>query len=695
MAFFVAVPGSIFSSIVGGLVLVIVLGTIKVAIDHRTSRRHQQAADREAQLQTIFDHLTEGVVVLSREGTIAQINRTAASLFGLKERTSSLETALDSFEISGVQGEPVTPDQRPLLRALHGEFFRNEEYRLHAKNSDRAIVCNVSAAPVANRAGQIVQAIVSFRDVTERKQYDEARNRLAAIVESSEDAIIGKDLHSIVTTWNRGAEKIFGYTAEEIVGQSIRCLLPPGHEFEEDRILERIRHGETVDHFETLRRKKDGQLFHASLTISPIRNTSGEIVGASKIARDITDRKQMERQMRQSQKMEAIGQLTGGIAHDFNNLLGIIVGNLDLLERSLRDNDVAQRRVQTAQKAAARGADLTRRLLSFSSREELNPTSIALDESVQNMIELASHAIGPEIVVVTHFDKTVPPVFVDPSALESALLNLVVNARDAMPKGGSITISTKMRELEASYPPVVTGEIAAGMYACVSVSDSGHGMSPETLERAFEPFFSTKPRGKGTGLGLAMVYGFVRQSKGTVRLYSEVGYGTTVSLYLPLANEPVPPVKPHAKPVSTSNGNEKILVVDDEAALLDIAAAYLEEMGYTALQAEDAITALEIFSQHPDIELILTDIIMPGGVNGVELAQKIRVLNPATKVIFTSGFPSDALAERSGNKVDGPLLQKPYQRVEFMSMIRRVMEGAAGPPPKGPTAQPESNESAV
>jgi CheY-like chemotaxis protein len=288
---------------------------------------------------------------------------------------------------------------------------------------------------------------------------------------------------------------------------------------------------------------------------------------------------------------------------------------------------------------------------------------------------MAARALGPDIKITTNLDPSVPPVLVDSMSLENALLNLAVNARDAMPQGGSLMISTRLSNLEESYPPVQAEELKPGRYARIAVSDTGHGMSPETLERAFEPFFTTKPRGKGTGLGLAMVYGFARRSGGTVRIYSEPGRGTTVSLYLPLAaGMPVPaPVAAASSPQARAVGT--VLVVDDEVDLLEIAVAYLEDMGYRALHATDGAHALEVLAREPGIDLLITDVMMPGGMNGVELARKVRELKPDVKIIYSSGFPSEALAERSGTQVDGPLLYKPYQRNEFATAIRRVMDG--------------------
>jgi len=637
--------------------------------------QERQLTESRLQLQTVFDHMTEAVVVLDQGRNITHLNRAASDLLGIEASTLAYPQIEATFESFSSDGSLLTPGEWPSARALRGELHPNLEVEIRRKDTGKSVLTEIHTVAITNAAGDIAQIIITLRDISERKQMDEARARLVSIVEFSEDAIIGKSDKGIVTSWNRGAEKVFGYTAQEMIGRSVRVLLPPGHEQEEEEILARIKGGEIVKHIESMRKKKDGTLINVSLTISPIRDATGKVIGASKIARDITEKKQLERQLHQSQKMEAVGQLTGGIAHDFNNLLGVVIGNLDLLEGMVPGNEVALKRVRTAQKGAMRGADLTRRLLAFSSNEELRPSVVKLQHSIGNMIELAARAIGPEIKITTHFDDSLPPVFVDAAGMESALLNLVVNARDAMPKGGSINITTQLHNLEESYSGVKAGELKTGSYACVSVSDTGAGMSRETIERAFEPFFTTKPRGKGTGLGLAMVYGFVKQSGGTIRIYSELGYGTTISFYLPLAEGMALPVTTPTIALPAKRRGT-VLVVDDELDLLDIAFAYLAELGCNALQAKDGASALEVIGQHTDIGLMVTDIIMPGGMNGVELAQKVRQLRPEIKIIYCSGFPADALAERSMPLVDGPLLHKPYQRADFSAMVRRVMEGS-------------------
>jgi signal transduction histidine kinase len=387
---------------------------------------------------------------------------------------------------------------------------------------------------------------------------------------------------------------------------------------------------------------------------------------------DITERRAMEVQLRQSQKMEAIGQLTGGIAHDFNNLLGVIIGNLDLLERQIKDNEPAVKRVHTARNASLRGADLTRRLLAFSRQETLQPKAIDLNAAIRAVLALAAPALGPEIEVITKLHSSIPTVFADPSGLENALLNLVVNARDAMANGGKLTITSELRTFKPGELSGRERELTPGEYAHVAVSDTGHGMTKEIAEKVFEPFFTTKSH--GTGLGLSMVYGFFKQSSGTVRAYSEPGYGTTMSFLLPLVGGGVKaPSAPIPETPGADAAGSAILIVDDEAELLDIAATNLSGLGYTVLTARDGASAKQLIQDRNDIALLLTDIIMPGGMTGVDLAEWTKKAKPSIRVIYCSGFPAEALAARNMSLAEDSLLRKPYQRAQLISIVRKAL----------------------
>jgi CheY-like chemotaxis protein len=379
--------------------------------------------------------------------------------------------------------------------------------------------------------------------------------------------------------------------------------------------------------------------------------------------------------------MEAIGQLTGGLAHDFNNMLGVIVGNLDLLEDVVGEHAVAQKRIQTAQRAALRAADLTRRLLAFARRQHLNPEPTGVNALITELLEMLPRTLGPDIQIATQLAADVPPAQIDPTGLENALLNLAINARDAMPGGGTLTFATKLVVLDATYPPVKAGEIRAGTYVWLAVSDTGQGMSRAILDKVFEPFFTTKSRDKGTGLGLAMVYGFVKQSSGHIRIYSEPGHGTSVHLYLPVAEQGTTAASDTTASRVTASGRGTVLVVDDEVDLLEVAVTYLEEMGFTALSAVDGPSALEVSARTPELDLLLTDVVLPGGMHGVALAQQMRQQHPEVTVIYASGFPSSALIERRQLQVDGPLVNKPYRKEQLAAVVHQALARRHSPAP--------------
>ena len=667
------------------LILATLLGILIVAAAAWTAVRYSSTRDvAEVRYRGLMEAAPDGMVVVNQDGEIVLLNARAQKQFGYS-RDELLGQKVTNIIPEGFAERLIADETRTAAEALAQQIGTGIE--LYGRRKDGSeFPIEIMLSPLESAEGILVTAAI--RDITVRKDAEkhlaqmEARYR--GLMEAAPDGMVVVNQSGEIVLLNVQAEKQFGYHRDELLGQNVTNIIPEG--FAARLIADALRTtaealaqqiGTGID---LIGRRKDGSNFPIEIMLSPLESSEGTLVTAA--IRDISERKQLARQLYQSQKMEAVGQLTGGIAHDFNNLLGVIIGNLDLLERLVADNEAAIKRVQTAQKAATRGADITRRLLVFSSSEQLKPSVVLLGDSIQNMIELAGHALGAEIKITNHIDASMPPLFVDPAGLESALLNLAMNARDAMPKGGSIIIESKVKNLGSSHLAVHTGDLKAGSYVCVSISDTGAGMSRETLERAFEPFFTTKPRNKGTGLGLAMVYGFVKQSGGAVRAYSELGQGTTISLYLPLtadSSQPVPAGAP--KPLSAKPSGS-VLVVDDEVELIEIAQAYLAEMGFTGYEAIDGASALEMIAQHSEIDLMVTDIVMPGGMNGVELAQRARTLRPGLKIVYSSGFPAEALAEKSLPLIDGPLLHKPYQRAEFATMVRQVMEGNNAAPAK-------------
>jgi len=633
--------------------------------------------ESEARYRGLLEAAPDGMVVVNQESEIVLLNAQAEKQFGYF-RDELIGKKVINIIPKGFAERLIADGTRTAAEALAQQIGTGIEL-IGLRKDGSSFPIEIMLSPLESPEGILVTAAI--RDISVRRDAEthlaQMEGRYRGLMEAAPDGMVVVNQGGEIVILNARAETQFGYRRDELLGQKVTSIIPEG--FAERLVADALRPtAEALQQqigtgIELNGRRKDGTRFPIEIMLSPLDSDEGILVTAA--IRDISERKQLARQLHQSQKMEAVGQLTGGIAHDFNNLLGVIIGNLDLLDRLVAGNEAAVKRVQTAQKAASRGADITRRLLMFSSNEELKPSVVLLGESIQNTIELATRGLGPEIKITTHIDDSVPPLFVDPAGLESALLNLVVNARDAMPKGGTVIIASQLQSLDDIHPAVQAGDLKKGRFVCISVTDTGLGMSKETIERAFEPFFTTKPRNKGTGLGLAMVYGFVKQSGGTVRVYSELGHGTTVSFYLPLAGSLSHPIPADAAKTLNTRLGGTVLVVDDEVDLLEVALAYLAEMGFNTLQAIDGASALEVIAHHPEIDLLVTDIVMPGGMNGVDLVQRARDLRPDLKIIYSSGFPAEALAERSMPLVDGPLLRKPYQRHEFADMVHRVMEG--------------------
>jgi nitrogen-specific signal transduction histidine kinase/ActR/RegA family two-component response regulator len=389
---------------------------------------------------------------------------------------------------------------------------------------------------------------------------------------------------------------------------------------------------------------------------------------------DVTEQRRIEAQLRQSQRLEAVGQLTGGIAHDFNNLLTVIIGNTELMEET--DNPFLRGLAEMARKAAERGAELISRLLAFSRQQPLDPKAIDINLLISKMDGLIRRAIGGQLEIKTILGDNLWHVFVDPSQLESALLNLAINARDAMTNGGCLSIETGNIHMDDADVADQPG-FAPGDYLLVTVSDSGVGMDRDTLARTFEPFFTTKEVGKGSGLGLSMVYGFVKQSRGHVRIQSEPGRGTTVRIYLPRAADGAALASQEVRDGALPRGSEKILLVEDDALVREMVMMQLGNLGYRVVSAAGASEALGVLNAERGFDLLFTDVVMPGGLNGLELADEARKICPGLRVIFTSGYAENAVVHEGRVDHGVHLLNKPYRRSELATKIRAALEQGA------------------
>jgi nitrogen-specific signal transduction histidine kinase/CheY-like chemotaxis protein len=407
----------------------------------------------------------------------------------------------------------------------------------------------------------------------------------------------------------------------------------------------------------------------------------------------VTERKTINDRLQRAQKMEAVGQLTGGLAHDFNNLLTIIIGNLQLLDGKVTTDEKSAKRLVEAQEAATKGADLTRQLLAFARKQDLEPRDTPVNDMVRGMESLVSRTIGENIELKVETMAGDPRSLIDPSQLESAILNLSINARDAMPDGGKLTIETQAAYLDRYYAEK-NPEVVPGHYVLVAVSDSGTGMAPELIEKVFQPFFTTKAAGKGSGLGLSMVYGFIKQSGGHIQVYSEVGHGTSIKMYLPRRMRPgeveietlvaAPAASPTVTLVASTPLEEippvavkrpKILVVEDQEAVRAVACGFLEDFGYEIIEAGDGFEALSKLQEHDDVDLMFSDVVMPGGMNGFDLAQAALSMKPGLKVVHTSGYPKGAMVHQDEPRFkEGFIIMKPYRREDLQRIIKDALE---------------------
>jgi PAS domain S-box-containing protein len=552
---------------------------------------------------------------------------------------------------------------------------------------------------IIHRVQDVTQSVHSMRDEAERatiareqevfiQQLRRANEELLArqtiilereahirsVLDTAPDAIITIDERGIILSFSIAAEKLFGYPAGEVIGRNVKMLMPSPHREAHDAHLERY-HRTGERHVVGIGRqveaqRKDGSIFPMELAVGEVRAGRSHIFTG--FIRDLTARLKIEEQLRQAHKMEAMGQLTGGVAHDFNNLLTVISGNLEMLERRLRTEDEREL-LREAQEATQLGAQLSRRLLAIGRRQALNPKPVDLSALVGGTVGLLRRSLGESVEIETRLARRLPLTSADPGQVENALLNLAINARDAMPGGGRLTIETVSVTIDADNA-VEDPELLPGSYVVLAVSDTGSGMTSDALNRAFEPFFTTKKEGAGSGLGLSMVFGFVKQSGGHVRLYSEVGHGTTVRLYLPVDQGSAATDNARTSVGASRRGTgERVLVVEDRDRVRRLTVRRLSELGYASLEADSGSSALALLDRGESVDLLFTDIVLPGGMTGIELAHKVRALRPGVRILFTSGFAEPDKLRRGVLTVNAAWLAKPYGIGELQAKLQELL----------------------
>jgi PAS domain S-box-containing protein len=577
--------------------------------------------------------------------------------------------------------------------AAENDLLRNRQEML-AETGRVALINSLISAIVALLAiaAGVVLVWLGFRGVARsERELGESEERFRGLLESAPDAMVIVDQGGTITLINAGTETVFGYSREELIGRPVEMLVPS--QFRDRHVNHRAefladpRARFMGTGLELRGRRKDGSEFPVEVSLSPHQAAEGLVILSA--IRDITERKEAEAELarereereraeetlRQAQKMEVLGQLSGGIAHDFNNMLGVIIGSLEILQQRLPSDDPKLRSpIETAIQAADRSAVLTHRLLAFSRQQPLEPRPFDINRLVSGMSGLLNRMLGENIAIETVLAAGAWTVSADVNQLENALLNLAVNARDAMPQGGKLTIETANVYLDEAYAGAHS-EVSPGQYVMLAVTDTGVGMDQETIEKSFDPFFTTKGPGHGTGLGLSQVYGFVKQSGGHIKIYSEVGQGTTVKLYLPreavsgthTAEERV------VQPPTAEQRSGTILVVEDNELLLVSVATMLRDQGYRVLTATDAEAALQLLEAEPDIRLLFTDVVLPSGVNGRQLAEEARRRRPTLVVLFTTGYTRNAIIHQGRLDRGVELITKPFTYAALLTKIQQVL----------------------
>jgi PAS domain S-box-containing protein len=674
--------GRIYGLCAASLVLAVLLFD-NVALQAQLSRllkmlRRQAASEREqhSERERLFSAVVESshdaIILLTLDGTITAWNRAAERLSGFSA-AEAVGKRIDIVFPPELRGQP----REMLARIAKGEVIEQHEAERRRKDGS-PIYVSLVMSPIRSTTGYIVGASSIVRDVSERKRAEAAISQQIEerrrVFETSQDLILVTDTKGSFVQVSPSSMTILGYEPAEMIGHSAVEFIHPDDLDSTRAEMRAARRGQQMRNFETRYVHRDGR----AVTLSWMGTWSEPVRRHFFVGRDLTEKLAAEAQFRQAQKMEAVGQLTGGVAHDFNNILTVITGTIGILAEGVADRPELAAIARMIDEAAERGGQLTKHLLAFARKQPLRPRAIDVNNLVLETVKLLRPTLGQGIQIDPLLAEDAWAALVDPNQLTSALLNLALNARDAMPDGGSLAIETKNVYLDQAYADMHL-EVAAGSYVMIAVSDTGSGIAPEDIERVFDPFFTTKEVGKGTGLGLSMVYGLVKQSNGHIKIYSEQGHGTNVKLYLPRATGLDRVADEMLSLPTVQGGHEAVLVVEDDALVRKYAVTQIDSLGYTTLEAGNAAEALRLIGSGAAIDLLFTDVIMPGSMNGRQLVDAALKQRPSLKTLFTSGYTENAIVHHGRLDSGVLLLVKPYRKLELARMIRMALDNGHAP----------------
>ncbi|HTF77949.1 MAG TPA: PAS domain S-box protein [Bradyrhizobium sp.] len=646
-----------------------IVGASKIARDITESKRTQHALSRQIEeRRQIFETSQDLILVTDSQGVLIQVSPSSQAILGYLP-----EEMIGHSAIEFIHGDDLDSTRGEMRAARRGRHTRNFDSRYVHK--DGRIV---KLSWMGNWSEPVRRHFFVGRDMTEswlaQETLRESEQLARGIIDTALDAFVQMDDDGTISDWNSQAEKIFGWSRSEALGRNLGELIIPdihraAHKSGLQRFL-RTGEGQVLGHrLQIEARRRDGKEIKVELSITALRRRDGVVFNG--FVRDLTDKIAAEDRIRQAEKMEAVGQLTGGIAHDFNNILTVITGTIEILAEAVGNDPELVAITKMIDEAAARGAELTQHLLAFARKQPLQPRETDLNTLIIETSKLLRPTLGEQIEIESVFEDESCLATVDPNQLSTAILNLAINARDAMPHGGKLILETRAAVLDENYANAHS-DVRPGRYALLAVSDTGTGIPAAMLDKVFNPFFTSKEPGKGTGLGLSMVYGFVKQSAGHIKIYSEEGHGTTIKIYLPPGTgaslAPEAAIAP-----AIQGGHETILVVEDDKLVREYVLTQLRSLGYVTLDAANGAEALAIIAAGNHFDLLFTDVIMPGAMNGRQLATEVQKSKPELKVLFTSGYTENAIIHHGRLDTGVLLLAKPYRKSDMAGMIRKAL----------------------